>query len=397
VSEVSVGIVGGGIVGLAIGREIARRRPGVQVTVLEKEADLATHQTGHNSGVVHAGIYYKPGSLKAELCTRGRHLLRDYCAERGLPYVECGKLVVAVDEGELGRFEALERTARENGVPGLRRVGGSGIAEIEPHARGLAALHSPVTAITDYVAVARAYAEDIEETGGRIELGTTVLGIERGATGARVRTDRGTRHVDRLVVCAGLQADRTSRLADGVDDPHIVPFRGEYMSVVAYKRDHVRGMVYPVPDPRYPFLGVHFTRRVSGELEVGPNAVLGLEREGYRRSDVSLADLRELATYPGFWHLARQHWRTGVREVLGSASKHAYMRSARRYVPDIGVADVVRAGAGVRAQAVRRDGTLVDDFVITDSDGITCVRNAPSPAATSSLAIAEHVVDRFAP
>ena len=396
-SEESFGIVGGGILGLAIGREIARRRPGVRVTVMEKETSLASHQTGHNSGVVHAGIYYKPGSLKAELCTRGRHLLKDYCAERGLPYDECGKLVVAVDEGELARFEALERTAQENRVPGLRRVDGSGIAEIEPHARGLAALHSPVTAITDYVAIANAYAADIEESGGDIELATTVTGIQRRAGSVRVTTDREPHELDRLVVCAGLQADRTSRLVDGEDDPHIVPFRGEYMSVVASKRDYVRGMVYPVPDPRYPFLGVHFTRRVTGELEVGPNAVLGLEREGYRRRDVSLADLRDLATYPGFWNLARQHWRTGVREVVGSTSKHAYMRSARRYVPDIGVADVVRGGAGVRAQAVRRDGTLVDDFVITDSDGITCIRNAPSPAATSSLAIAEHVVDRFAP
>ena len=397
-SEDSVGIVGGGILGLAIGREIALRRPGVRVTVLEKEASLASHQTGHNSGVVHAGIYYRPGSLKAELCTRGRHLLKDYCAERGLPYEECGKLVVAVDQGEMARFEALERTARDNGVPGLRRVDGAAIAEVEPHARGLAALHSPVTAITDYVTVARAYARDIEESGGSIELGATVTGIRRGTGTVRVRTDGGQHEFDRLVVCAGLQADRTSRLVEGGDDdPHIVPFRGEYMSVVAAKRDLVRGMVYPVPDPRYPFLGVHFTRRVTGELEVGPNAVLGLEREGYRRRDVSVADLRDLATFPGFWHLARQHWRTGVREVVGSASKHAYMRSARRYVPDIGVADVVRAGAGVRAQAVRRDGTLVDDFVITDSDGIICVRNAPSPAATSSLAIAEHVVDRFAP
>ena len=393
-SEESVGIVGGGIVGLAVGRGIALRRPGVRVVVLEKESRVAAHQTGHSSGVVHAGLYYRPGTLKARLCTRGRSLLKEYCVERGLPYDECGKLVVAVDDDERGRFEALERTATQNGVPGLRRVDGAAIGEVEPHAAGIVALHSPVTAITDYVAVAHAYAADIEEAGGAIALATTVTGIRQGVGGVEVSTDRGPYRFDRLVVCAGLQADRVGRLADGGDDPRIVPFRGEYMSVVAAKRDFVRGMVYPVPDPRYPFLGVHFTRRVTGELEVGPNAVLGLAREGYRRSEVSWPDVRDMVGFPGFWRLARQHWRTGVKEVVGSASKRAYMRAAQRYVPDIGVGDVVRAGAGIRAQAVRRDGTLVDDFVVTESDTITCVRNAPSPAATSSLAIAEHVVDR---
>ena len=244
------------------------------------------------------------------------------------------------------------------------------------------------------MAVARAFGEDIEESGGSVELSTTVTGIHQRAGAVEVRTTRGAHRVDRLVVCAGLQSDRVGRFADGSADPQIVPFRGEYMSVVAAKRDYVRGMVYPVPDPRYPFLGVHFTRRVTGELEVGPNAVLGLSREGYRRGEVSLSDVRSIAGFPGFWRLARQHWRTGAREVGGSASKRLYMRAAQRYVPDIGAADVVRAGAGVRAQAVARDGSLVDDFVITRSDGVTCVRNAPSPAATSSLAIAEHVVDR---
>ncbi len=317
----TVGIVGGGIVGLAVGREIVLRRPGVRVVVLEKESRLAVHQTGHNSGVVHAGVYYRPGSLKARLCTRGRSLLREYCLERGLPYEECGKLVVAVDESELGRFEALERTATANGVPGLRRVEGSGIREVEPRAAGMVALHSPATAITDYVAVAHAYAADIEQAGGAIELATTVTGIRQRPGRVEVSTDRQPYHFDRAVLCAGLQADRMGRLADGVDDPRIVPFRGEYMGVVAAKRDFVRGMVYPVPDPRYPFLGVHFTRRVTGELEVGPNAVLGLAREGYRRSEVSWPDVRDMVGFPGFWQLARQHWRTGVREVVGSASE----------------------------------------------------------------------------
>ncbi|MDR7304618.1 L-2-hydroxyglutarate oxidase [Haloactinomyces albus] len=392
----TIGIVGGGIVGLAVGRELSRRYENTRVVVFEKEDRLGVHQTGHNSGVVHAGLYYKPGSLKAELCTRGRSMLREYCAERGLPYDECGKLVVAVDRSELDRFDALEATARRNGVPGLRRVEGSGITEIEPHAAGLAALHSPETAITDYAAVARAYGEDIEKAGGRVLLSTAVTGVRRRVGGIDLETAGGVHPVDRLVVCAGLQADRVSRLGDGVDGPRVVPFRGEYMSVAPPKRDLVRGMIYPVPDPRYPFLGVHFTRRVSGELEVGPNAVLALDREGYHRRDMAPADLRSMATWPGFWRMARTHWRTGAAEMWGSLSIKAYMRSASRYVPSIGAEEVRRAGAGVRAQAVERDGALVDDFRIGHEDGITTVRNAPSPAATSSLAIAEHVVDRMA-
>ncbi|WP_166135074.1 L-2-hydroxyglutarate oxidase [Nocardioides ochotonae] len=391
----TIGVVGGGIVGLAVARELTRRRPGVRVVVLEKEDRLAQHQTGHNSGVVHAGIYYRPGSLKAELCTRGRSLLREYCAERAIPYEECGKLVVAVARDELGRFDALERTATENGVPGLRRVEGAAITEIEPHAAGLVALHSPQTAITDYVAIAQAYADDVRAAGGEVRTGTEVTGIRRTASGVEVATAGEPLRVDRLVVCAGLYADRVSQWADGSAGPRIVPFRGEYMSVRPAKADLVRGMVYPVPDPRYPFLGVHFTRRVGGGLEVGPNAVLALAREGYRRRDARLEDLRELAAWPGFWRLAATHWRTGARELRGSLSVRAYMQVASRYVPQIGADDVVRAGAGVRAQAVERDGSLLDDFRVLGDDAVTTVRNAPSPAATSSLAIAEHVVDRM--
>jgi L-2-hydroxyglutarate oxidase LhgO len=393
-SQRTIGVVGGGIVGLAVARELAQRLPSVRVTVLEKEDQLGTHQTGRNSGVVHAGIYYRPGSLKAELCARGRALLRDYAVDRELPYDECGKLVVAVDPSEVGRLDALQRTARDNAVPGLRRLGPAGIVEIERHAVGVAALHSPATAITDYAAVAGAFAEDLRSSGGRIMLSAPVVGIARRAGGIDVRTDRTTHRMDRLVVCAGLQADRVSRLAGGAGDPRIVPFRGEYMTVVPAKRDLVRAMVYPVPDPRYPFLGVHFTRRVSGALEVGPNAVLALDREGYRRSDMKWEDVRDLATWPGFWRLARQHWRTGAHELRGSVSVQAYMERASRYVPAITAADVVRGGAGVRAQAVARDGSLVDDFLVEQQDGVTTVRNAPSPAATSSMAVAELVADR---
>lgn len=393
-SDSAVGVVGGGIVGLAIGRELARRRPGAPVVVFEKEDRLGAHQTGHNSGVVHAGIYYRPGSLKAELCARGRALLRDYCSERGLPYQELGKLVVAVDPSELGRLDALERTARANRVPGLRRIDGAGIAEIEPCAAGLEALHSPATAVTDFAAVARAMGEDIEAAGGAVLLSARVHRIDRAGGAVEVTTRTGARRVDRLVVCAGLHADRVARRADGRREPRIVAFRGEYLSVAEAKRDMVRGLIYPVPDPRYPFLGVHFTRRVTGgELEVGPNAVLALKREGYRRSDFSLAEMAGMAAWPGFWRMARAHWRTGLAELRGSWSIRAYMRSAQRYVPGIGADDVSRGRTGVRAQALDRDGSLVDDFRIFSEDGIVSVRNAPSPAATSSLAIAEHVAD----
>lgn len=396
VSERTIGVVGGGIVGLAVARELTRRHPGTQVVVLEKEDRLGAHQTGHNSGVVHAGIYYKPGSLKARLCTRGRELLQEYAEERGLPYDECGKLVVAVDEGELGCFEALERTATDNGVPGLRRVEGRDLTDVEPHAAGLVALHSPRTAITDYVAVASSYAEDVERAGGTVHLSTTVTGVRRGVGGIDVATDRGPHRFDRLVVCGGLESDRLGRLVGGPAAPRIVPFRGEYLSVVAAKQDLVRGMIYPVPDPRYPFLGVHFTRRVTGGLEVGPNAFLALSRRAYGRASFSARDLADTLAWPGFWRFAGAHWRTGVGELRGVLSTRAYLRAARAYVPDIGPRDVVRAGLGLRAQALERDGSLVDDFVIHSSDGVTSVRNAPSPAATSSLAIAEHVVDRMA-
>jgi L-2-hydroxyglutarate oxidase LhgO len=393
-STLPVGIVGGGILGLAVGRELTRRYPGLEVVVFEKEGQLGAHQTGHNSGVVHAGIYYKPGSLKAELCTRGRAMLRDFCADRGLPYQECGKLVVAVDESELGRLDALEQTASANQVPGLRRIGRSGISDIEPHASGLAALHSPATAITDFGAVARAYGEDIGAAGGRLNLSSPVTGIEQRDGVVRVRVSGELHELSKLVICAGLQSDLVSGSIDGHDEPRIVPFRGEYMTVSNEKRHLVRGMVYPVPDPRYPFLGVHYTRRVGGELEVGPNAVLALKREGYRRGDFSFMDTVRTLGWPGFWRMGRRHWRTGAQEVWGSISKKAYMERAARYVPEIDHTDVERGRVGVRAQALDRDGSLVDDFRIFEADGVVSVRNAPSPAATSSLAIAEYVVDR---
>ncbi|MGW7243685.1 L-2-hydroxyglutarate oxidase [Streptomyces sp. NPDC054804] len=390
-ADETIGVVGAGIVGLATAREIALSRPGTRVVVFEKEQEVSRHQTGHNSGVVHAGIYYTPGSLKADLCVRGVALLRAYCQDRRLPYQEIGKLVVAVREDELGRMENLYQRARNNHVPELRKISREEIKELEPHAGGIAALHSPRTAITDYPAVARAFAGDITDSGGEIRLGFPVTSIATVPGGIEVASGQDRVRVDRLILCAGLQSDSVARLAQDGQEPRIIPFRGEYMLLRPDRTDLVRGLIYPVPDPRYPFLGVHFTPRVDGSVEVGPNAVLALAREGYRRSRVSPRDLLGLAAYPGAWRMAARHWRTGVKEYRGSFSAAAFMKDARLYVPGVGVRDVVRGGAGVRAQALDRDGTLVDDFRIHRAGRITAVRNAPSPAATASMAIAEHI------
>lgn len=391
-ADETVGIVGAGILGLAVGRDIAQRRPGTRVVVLEKEHEVAAHQTGHNSGVVHAGLYYAPGSLKAALCVRGVSLLREYCQDRRLPYDEIGKLVVAVREDELGRMNDLYERARNNHVPELRKISRAEIKEIEPHAGGVAALHSPRTAITDYPAVAREFAKDIEASGGEVRLGFPVTSITNVPGGIDVGSGQERVRVDRLILCAGLHSDAVAQLAQDKREPRIIPFRGEYMLLKPERTGLVRGLVYPVPDPRYPFLGVHFTPRVDGSVEVGPNAVLALAREGYRLGKVSVRDLAGLAAYPGTWRMAAQHWKTGVKEYRGSLSRTAFMKDAGLYIPGVGVSDVVRGGAGVRAQALDPDGTLVDDFRIHQVGRITAVRNAPSPAATASMAIAEHIV-----
>jgi L-2-hydroxyglutarate oxidase LhgO len=387
-----VGVIGAGIVGLAVARRLSGH---ADVTVLDKEDRVAAHQTGHNSGVAHAGLYYPPGSLKATLCRRGRTLLRDYCAERGLPYTECGKVVVARDGAEAERLAEVERRARANGVPDLSRLDARGLRTVEPHARGVAALHSPRTAIVDFAAVARALAGDLPA--GALRLGFEVAAIRRGARSAVVRSATGAElEFDTVVVCAGLHSDRVSRLAGDSPGPAIVPFRGEYYRLVPERAGLVRGLIYPVPDPRYPFLGIHLTRRVDGTVEVGPNAVLALAREGYGWGTVAPRDVWQTLRWSGFRRMARTHWRTGVRELHGSLSRRAFVAAARRYVPELTVADVQRAGAGVRAQAVDADGTLVDDFRIHRLGPVLAVRNAPSPAATSSLAIAEHVADVLA-
>ena len=386
-----IGVVGAGIIGLAVGRRLGELRPDAEITVVEKEDGVARHQTGRNSGVVHAGIYYAPGSLKARLCRRGGELLREYCAEKGIPLRECGKLVVALDETQIERLRELERRGTANGVPGLRWLEGDELREVEPNAAGVAGLHSPTTGITDYVAVAEALAGDVH---GSVVLGAAVTGIEHRSGEVRVETSAGGFAFDRLVICAGLQSDRVARLAGDEREPRIVPFRGEYHRLRADREHLVRGLLYPVPDPAYPFLGVHFTTRVRGGVDVGPNAVLALAREGYRRLDLNPADLAETLASSGFRALARAHWRMGAHELLGSLSRRAFAAEAARYLPGITADDLVPAPAGVRAQALDPDGSLVDDFRIHHLGPVTAVRNAPSPGATSSLAIAEHVAEQ---
>jgi (S)-2-hydroxyglutarate dehydrogenase len=390
----SFAVVGGGIVGTAVARRLLQVRPGARVTLLEKEPALARHQSGHNSGVVHAGLYYVPGSLKARLCRRGVGLLREYCLKQGLPYDECGKVLVALDDTEESRLAEIMRRAVANGVPGVQMVDSSQLQRIEPFVRGRSGLHSPHTAIADFAAVTRSLARDLTDAGGTVRTSFEVSGLRQHGNRTVVRGADGEEQAhDVVVVCAGLHADRVAALAGDGADPRIVPFRGEFHLLRPDRRHLVRGLVYPVPDPRYPFLGVHLTRRVDGDVMIGPNAVLALAREGYGWRRVSARDLRETVAWPGFRRFAREHWRTGAEEMVGSLSRRAFVAAARRYVPELETSDVVAGPSGVRAQALGIDGALVDDFRITRRGSVTSVRNAPSPGATSSLAIAEYVVD----
>jgi L-2-hydroxyglutarate oxidase len=387
-------VVGGGIIGAAVARHLLTRAPGARVTLLEKEPAVAAHQTGHNSGVAHAGLYYPPGSLKATLCRRGIGLLRDFCEQHDLAYDECGKLVIARDESERRQLLDLADRAAANGVPGLRLVDAAEIGEIEPHAKGVAGLHSPTSAVVDFGAVTRALAAEAVAAGAAVRTRVQVTGFaeRREEVVVEARGQQFAEAFDLVIVCAGLQADRVAAFAGDDRDPAIVPFRGEYYRLRPERRHLVRGLIYPVPDPRYPFLGVHLTRRIGGDVLVGPNAVLAFAREGYRWRDVSPADLRETLAWPGFRKLARQHWRAGVSQMHGSLSRSAFIALARRYLPDLTPRDVVRGPAGVRAQALGKDGSLIDDFRVSRRGRVVCVRNAPSPAATSSLAIATHLV-----
>ncbi|MGI8587074.1 MAG: L-2-hydroxyglutarate oxidase [Chloroflexia bacterium] len=389
-------VIGAGIVGLATARELLLRRPGLRLLVLEKDAEIAAEQSGHNSGVMHAGIYYKPGSLKATLCTTGVRLLFDYCEQRGIPVDRCGKVIVATEDEELPRLDDLYERGVANGVPGLERIGHERLREIEPHAAGIAAIWSPNTSIVDFRRVARAYADDIRSAGGTIVTSCAVRRIRRTSEGIHIGTERGGLATRGLIACAGLQADRLAEMAGARLEVKIVPFRGDYYVLRPERRHLCRGLIYPVPDPSLPFLGVHFTKRIDGEVWAGPNAVLAFSRQGYRKQDVNLGDLRELASYPGFWRMARAYWQTGANEIYRDFVKAAFLRSLQRYVPECTAADILPGPSGVRAQAVRADGALVDDFMVYTARNMVHVLNAPSPAATSSLAIARLIADRAA-
>jgi len=394
VSRYEVAIIGGGIVGLATAAALLRRRARPLV-VLEAESEVATHQTGHNSGVIHAGVYYRPGSLKAQLCAEGRSRMYRFCEERGVRHARCGKLIVATDPTELPMLDELQRRAQANGLTGLRRCGPEELRDREPHAAGVAALLVSETGVVDYAEVSRAIAAVVRELGGEVRTGARLVGLKRNERDLHLELTDNPVRTRALVNCAGLQSDRVARLC-GVDPGvTVVPFRGEYYHIRPDRASLIRGLIYPVPNPALPFLGVHFTRGIDGSVEAGPNAVLALSRHGYSWSDVSPSDIVEMLGHPGVWRMARRHWRSGLAEIGRSLSKPAFVRALQRLVPDIAATDLEPGGAGVRAQAVARDGSLLDDFHFVEGPGTLHVLNAPSPAATASLAIGEIIADRL--
>jgi L-2-hydroxyglutarate oxidase len=386
-----VALVGGGIVALATAWALGERAPRARLVILEKEPGLARHQTGHNSGVIHSGIYYRPGSAKARLTVAGARLMTEFCAARGITVERCGKVIVATADDELPRLQTLWDRGRANGVPGLSLIDPARLRELEPHAAAVKAIHSPATAIVDYAEVAAALAGELRARGVAVETSARVEAIARDAQAFTLGTPRIEVRARHLVNCAGLYSDAVARLAGAIPDVRIIPFRGEYYFLRPERRHLVRGLIYPVPDPEFPFLGVHFTRTVRGDVEAGPNAVLAFAREGYRITTVRPGELLGTLAYRGFWAMARRYWRTGLYEMYRSLSRGAFVRALQRLVPELRPEDVARGGAGVRAQAVSRDGALVDDFRIVESPGAVHVLNAPSPAATASLAIGRHI------
>jgi L-2-hydroxyglutarate oxidase LhgO len=389
-------VIGAGIVGLASALKLLERRPYLRLAIIDKEPEIARHQSGRNSGVVHRGVYYAPGSLKAKLCVSGAEELTAYCAARGIEVKPVGKVIVALDEAERPALHELHRRATENGVPDIALIGADRLREIEPHAAGVEALHSPHTSVVDFSAVARAYADDVVQRGGQILLGHEARAIHERSDGVTVETRTVSLEASHLIACAGLQSDLVAAKsdADAAADLKIVPFRGDYYVLRPERRDLVKGLIYPVPDPRFPFLGVHFTIRHDGEVWAGPNAVLAFRREGYGRFDVSFGELADTLTYPGFWRVAGRHWRVGVGEMWRDYVRSAFVAALRRYVPEVTNDDLLPGPSGVRAQAVARDGSLVDDFLVTRAGRTLHVRNAPSPAATSSLGIGALIADR---
>lgn len=391
--EYDVVIVGGGIIGLSTAMQLIRRIPTWRVAVVEKESELANHQTGHNSGVIHSGIYYRPGSQKAQFCVQGVQRLMQFCDENEIEYHLCGKVIVATDESELGRLQTLYERGVANGVPGLEMVGPERLREIEPHTRGVKALWSPNTGIVDYARVARAYATRFEQHGGDIFMNAAVERIIHSANFVALETTRGALRARHMINCAGLYADRIAEMMGEKPDVQIIPFRGEYYTLTPESQHLVKGLIYPVPDSRFPFLGVHYTRNIHGKVEAGPNAVLAMRREGYHKSDIDLGETLETLTFPGFWKMSMKHWKTGLSEMHRSYSKGVFVKDLQKLLPEIQAKDLATGGAGVRAQAVRRDGTLLDDFSILRGREAVHVLNAPSPGATSSLAIGDHIVN----
>jgi 2-hydroxyglutarate dehydrogenase len=388
-----IAIVGGGIVGLATGRELLARHPHLKLIVLEKEDVLASHQTGHNSGVIHSGIYYTPGSLKAQLCTEGRTSLWEYCDAKQIPYKNVGKLIVATEESELKNLDELYQRGVANGIRGLEIVDEAGIREREPYCRGIKAIFSPVTGIVDYGIVARSYGEDVTAAGGEVETGREVTGMDRKGRISILHTRKGDVEAKYAIACGGLMADRLAKMSGASPDPKIVPFRGDYVILKPEKRYLVKGNIYPVPDPSFPFLGAHFTPRMNGDIWLGPNAVLAFAREGYNFTTVNVGDLFETLTYSGFIKMASKYFSTGMGEMYRDVLRSAYVKALQRYIPELNVEDTQTGPSGVRAQAMMSDGSMVDDFVFDGDDGVVNVRNAPSPAATSSLAIGRYVSD----
>ena len=386
-------IIGAGIIGLATALKLTERFPRTRVAVVEKEAGPALHQTGHNSGVIHSGIYYRLGSQKAIRCRSGVESLLPFCDESGVPYDLCGKLIVATGESELPRLDDLYQRGTANGVPGLEIIGPERMREIEPHAAGIKAIYAPGTGIVDFVAVSRAYAARVSDAGGQIFMGAKVTAVRMSGTSANLTTTIGDLECRSVINCAGLHADKVARMMGEEPDVRIIPFRGEYYTLREDSRRLVKGLIYPVPNPRFPFLGVHFTRTIHGTVEAGPNAVLALSREGYRKRDVRLADAAGTFTYRGFWAMSAKTWRTGLGEMYRSWSKRVFLKDLRRLVPEVRGSDLASGGSGVRAQAVDRSGRLLDDFSIQQARGAIHVLNAPSPGATSSLAIGDHIVD----
>jgi L-2-hydroxyglutarate oxidase len=388
-------VIGGGIVGLSTARALLERHPGARLLVLEKEGGWARHQTGHNSGVIHSGIYYKPGSLKARFCRAGAQALVEFCRERGIEYEICGKVIVAVEPNELPLLDNLYERGLKNGLE-VEKIGPRELKEIEPHASGLAAIRVPSTGIIDFTKVAEAFAKLVGENGGQLRTGTEVENISETGNAVVMRTNAGAFRARTLVNCTGLHSDRVARLCGVETGTKIVPFRGEYYKLRPEKRYLVKNLIYPVPNPNFPFLGVHFTRSIDGMVEAGPNAVLGLAREGYKKTDFDFGDFVEELTYPALWRLARKHWRTGLGEIRRSFSKKAFVRGLQKLVPEIEEEDVVPIAAGVRAQALKEDGAMVDDFLISEGKNSVHVLNAPSPAATASIPIGEEIARRVA-